>query len=191
MTGYCGNILEWAEYRVYHERFLKAASFFSDAFNITYNVLTNEPKHCILTKGGQTVPTIQFRTDDQTKADSTALFDRLGITMSEAINLFLRQSIMRGGIPFTLTVPSGHETKGLRFAEYAVEETESDEALIDALRRYKAVNNADFDIAKAEPFLQVLWRLGSIVEPRITFYGKAVKVRLKFKGREFVIDYNF
>jgi DNA-damage-inducible protein J len=137
------------------------------------------------------MPTIQFRTDDQTKAASTALFDRLGITMSEAINLFLRQSIMRGGIPFTLTVPPGHETKGLRFAEYAALEAGNDEALIDALRRYKAVNNADFDIAKAEPFLQALWRLGSIVEPRITLYEEAVKVRLKFNDREFVIDYNF
>jgi addiction module RelB/DinJ family antitoxin len=132
------------------------------------------------------MPTIQFRTDDQTKAASTALFDRLGITMSEAINLFLRQSIMRGGIPFTLTVPSNQ-----RFTEYTAQETENDDALIDALRRYKAVNNADFDIAKAEPFLQALWGLDSIVEPRITFYKEAVKVRLKYKGREFVIDYNF
>jgi addiction module RelB/DinJ family antitoxin len=137
------------------------------------------------------MPTIQFRTDDQTKAASTALFDRLGITMSEAINLFLRQSIMRGGIPFTLTVPSNHQPKDLRFPEYAVGETGNDEALIDALRRYKAVNNVDFDIAKAEPFLQALWEFGSIVEPRITLYGEAVKVRLKFKGREFVVDYNF
>jgi addiction module RelB/DinJ family antitoxin len=142
------------------------------------------------------MPTIQFRTDDQTKAASTALFDRLGITMSEAINLFLRQSIMRGGIPFTLTVPSNHRTSGPetfspRFAEYTALETGNDEALIDALRRYKAVNNADFDIAKAEPFLQTLWGLGSLVEPRITFYEEAVKVRFKFSGREFVIDYNF
>jgi addiction module RelB/DinJ family antitoxin len=142
------------------------------------------------------MPTIQFRTDDKTKAASTALFDRLGITMSEAINLFLRQSIMRGGIPFTLTVPpnhetSGPETKGLRFAGYAVHETEKDEALLDALRWYKAVNHADFDIAKAEPFLQILWELGSIVEPRITLYEGAVKVRFTFKGREFVMDYNF
>jgi addiction module RelB/DinJ family antitoxin len=132
------------------------------------------------------MPTIQFRTDDQTKAASTALFDRLGITMSEALNLFLRQSIMRGGIPFALTVPPDQ-----RFTEYAAKDDENDKALIDALRRYKAVNNADFDIAKAEPFLQALWGLDSIVEPRITFYEAAVKVRLKFKGREFVIDYNF
>jgi antitoxin component of RelBE/YafQ-DinJ toxin-antitoxin module len=111
--------------------------------------------------------------------------------MSEAINLFLRQSIMRGGIPFTLTVPPDYETKGLRFAEYAVNESGNDEALIDALRRYKVVNNADFDITRAEPFLQALWRLDSIIESRITLYEDAVKARLKFKGREFVIDYNF
>ncbi|MDR1625054.1 MAG: type II toxin-antitoxin system RelB/DinJ family antitoxin [Spirochaetia bacterium] len=137
------------------------------------------------------MPTIQFSTDDQTKAASTVLFARLGITMSEAINLFLRQSIMRGGIPFTLTVPPDHETKGLRFAEYAALETGNDEALIDALRRYKAVNHADFDIAKAEPFLHALWGLDSIVEPRLTFYEDAVKARFKFRGSEFVIDYNF
>jgi antitoxin component of RelBE/YafQ-DinJ toxin-antitoxin module len=106
--------------------------------------------------------------------------------MSEAINLFLRQSIMRGGIPFALNVPSNQ-----RFTEYASKEAENDEALIDALRRYKAVNNADFDIAKAELFLQALWGLDSIAEPRITFYEEAVKVRLKFKGKEFVIDFNF
>ena len=51
------------------------------------------------------MPTIQVRIDDQTKNDSTTLFDKLGITMSEAINLFLRQAVMRGGMPFTLTVP--------------------------------------------------------------------------------------
>jgi hypothetical protein len=93
-------------------------------------------------------------------------------------------------------VPPNHEAsgpaaKGLRLAEYAANETEKDEALIDALLRYKAVNNTDFDIVKAEPFLQTLWGLGSIVEPRMTLYEKAVKVRFKFNGREFVIDYNF
>jgi DNA-damage-inducible protein J len=137
------------------------------------------------------MPTIQFRTDEQTKAASTALFDRLGITMSEAINLFLRQSIMRGGIPFTLTVPPDHQTKGLRFAENAAQAAENDEALVDALRRYRAVNNTDFAIAKAEPFLQALRGLNSILEQRITFYENAVKVRITVKGREFVMDYNF
>jgi addiction module RelB/DinJ family antitoxin len=129
------------------------------------------------------MPTIQFRTDDQTKIASSDLFNKLGLTMSEAINMFLRQSIMRGGIPFTLNVPQEQE-EGISIW--------SDEAVIDALRRYKIVNNnANFDISLAEPFLQVIQMLGLKAEPRITFYSDAVKVRLSSGEREFAIDYNF
>jgi addiction module RelB/DinJ family antitoxin len=131
------------------------------------------------------MPTIQFRTDDQTKTASAALFDKLGITMSEAINLFLRQSIMRGGIPFTLTVPQERQAD-------ADNEVLYNEAVIDALRRYKAVNsNAELDITPAEPFLQAIRSLGSQAAPRITLYEDAVKVRLSRGGRDFVIDCNF
>jgi DNA-damage-inducible protein J len=125
------------------------------------------------------MPTIQFRTDDQTEQNSAALFNQLGITMSEAINLFLRQAVLRGGLPFSLTVPKDDETL-------------DDEALIDALHRYRTVNNkTDFDIAKAEPFLRVIRALNSQIKPRLTLYEDAVKVRLSHKGREYVIDYHF
>ena len=49
--------------------------------------------------------TIQFRTDEATKAQSSAIFQHLGITMSDAINMFLRQSSLQGGIPFELKIP--------------------------------------------------------------------------------------
>jgi DNA-damage-inducible protein J len=51
------------------------------------------------------MPTIQFRTDDATKAQSAAVFEQLGITMSDAINMFLRQSIFHGGLPFEVKIP--------------------------------------------------------------------------------------
>ena len=50
--------------------------------------------------------TIQFRTDEATKTQSNAIFNQLGITMSDAINMFLRQSILHGGLPFELRIPS-------------------------------------------------------------------------------------
>ena len=53
--------------------------------------------------------TIQFRTDEATKKQSNAIFQHLGITMSDAINMFLRQSILRGGLPFELTIPKYNE----------------------------------------------------------------------------------
>ena len=51
------------------------------------------------------MPTIQFRTDESTKIQSVEIFQQLGITMSDAINMFLRQSILHGGLPFELKVP--------------------------------------------------------------------------------------
>ena len=53
--------------------------------------------------------TIQFRTDDVTKVQSAAIFKQLGITMSDAINMFLRQSILHGGLPFELKIPKYNE----------------------------------------------------------------------------------
>ena len=55
------------------------------------------------------MPTIQFRTDETTKVQSNAIFQQLGITMSDAINMFLRQSILQGGIPFALKIPRYNE----------------------------------------------------------------------------------
>ena len=56
------------------------------------------------------MPTIQFRTDEVTKAQSIEIFQMLGITMSDAINMFLRQSILHGGLPFELKIPKYNQT---------------------------------------------------------------------------------
>lgn len=51
-----------------------------------------------------TVPT-QIRIDEGLKAQSTELFSQLGIDMSSAVNMFLRQCVMKGGIPFSISIP--------------------------------------------------------------------------------------
>jgi len=55
------------------------------------------------------MPTIQFRTDEATKVQSAMIFKHLGITMSDAINMFLRQSVLHGGLPFELRIPRYNE----------------------------------------------------------------------------------
>ena len=65
-------------------------------------------------------------------------------------------------------------------------------ALVDALKRYKAVNGRDdFDIAKTEPFFRAIETFNPGKSVRITLQENAVKVRLNFKGEDFVLDYNF
>jgi addiction module RelB/DinJ family antitoxin len=46
---------------------------------------------------------ISVRLDDDLKARAKALFGELGMNMTTAITVFLRQSLLRGGIPFAIT----------------------------------------------------------------------------------------
>lgn len=50
------------------------------------------------------VPT-QIRIDADTKKRSTELFSCLGIDMSTAVNIFLKQCILTNGIPFSVSIP--------------------------------------------------------------------------------------
>ena len=51
---------------------------------------------------------ITIRIDDEIKKQAGELFSDLGLTMNQAINLFLRTAIRQQGIPFELkrTVPN-------------------------------------------------------------------------------------
>ena len=46
---------------------------------------------------------ISIRMDSDLKAAAEALFEELGMNLSTAFNIFVRQSLRVGGIPFTIT----------------------------------------------------------------------------------------
>ena len=51
-----------------------------------------------------TVPT-QVRIDETLKKQANELFSQLGLDMSGAMNIFLRQCVVRGGLPFNIELP--------------------------------------------------------------------------------------
>ena len=51
-----------------------------------------------------TSPT-QIRIDTETKQQATELFRELGLDMSSAVNLFLKQCVLREAIPFEIAKP--------------------------------------------------------------------------------------
>ncbi len=51
-----------------------------------------------------TVPT-QVRIDENLKKQATDLFSQLGMDMSSAMNIFLKQCVLRGGLPFKIEIP--------------------------------------------------------------------------------------
>ena len=50
--------------------------------------------------------TIQARIDPNVKRQARDVLDKLGISMSEAIGVYIRQIVLRQGIPFELKLPN-------------------------------------------------------------------------------------
>ena len=50
-----------------------------------------------------TSPT-QIRIDSNVKTEANELFKELGIDMSSAVNIFLRQCVLHGGLPFKVEI---------------------------------------------------------------------------------------
>lgn len=46
---------------------------------------------------------VSFRVDQELKDKAVALFDQLGLSLSAAIQVFLRQAVREGGLPFEVT----------------------------------------------------------------------------------------
>ncbi len=61
--------------------------------------------------------TVQLRIDKQTKNQAQKTFKVLGISMSEAVKLFLRQVALHKGIPFDIRIPNELTDKTLRKSE--------------------------------------------------------------------------
>ncbi len=62
-----------------------------------------------------TAPT-QIRIDSEIKKQASELFSTLGLDMSSAVNLFLHQCVLRGGLPFAIEMP--------RFSQYTLDAME-------------------------------------------------------------------
>lgn len=74
---------------------------------------------------------INVRVDSVLKLEAEALFDDLGLSMSSAINMFLRSAINHNGIPFEVKRPAPNaETKA------ALDEYEEMKKNPDKYKRY-------------------------------------------------------
>ena len=62
---------------------------------------------------------ISIRMDSELKAQADALFNKLGMNLSTAFNIFVRQSLREGRIPFSISLdaPNQETIAALREAE--------------------------------------------------------------------------
>jgi len=50
------------------------------------------------------ISNVSFRIDSELKSQADALFSQLGMNMTTAFNIFLRQAVREGCIPFNITI---------------------------------------------------------------------------------------
>lgn len=74
----------------------------------------------------------QIRVDYKLKRDAQYLFDTLGLDMSTAINLFLSQCILNGGLPFEIKKPVYNE-ETLRDLSESLLETQQPSIVFDSV----------------------------------------------------------
>ena len=80
---------------------------------IAYNVI--ERGDFMATK----VASVSFRIDSELKNQADKLFNNLGMNLTTAFNIFLRQSVREGRIPFEITMnsPNAETISAMREAE--------------------------------------------------------------------------
>lgn len=64
---------------------------------------------------------LNIRVDEEVKRKAEAVFNELGLNMSTAMNIFLRQTIRYGGIPFDLRIKLPNEE-----TQVAIEDVNND-----------------------------------------------------------------
>lgn len=78
---------------------------------------------------------IQIRIDDKEKKEVKKVLDKLGLDMSSAIKLFLRQTIIKKGIPFLLLTENGLSLKEERDIIQASNEAKKGKNVSKALNK--------------------------------------------------------
>ncbi|MCH5282092.1 MAG: type II toxin-antitoxin system RelB/DinJ family antitoxin [Treponema sp.] len=78
-----------------------------------------------------------IRIDENVKTEASKLFEGLGLSLSDAVNVFLRQSILHRGVPFKIEYPEENPNKELRAAIREAKKIEKNP------ERYKSYKNFD------------------------------------------------
>ena len=87
---------------------------------------------------------ISVQIDKKDKEQATAILQKLGVSMSGLINMTIKQLIMRGSIPFDVSIPKDEFELYQYFTEDELERTSKELAYIEKQpKEYKSYNNID------------------------------------------------
>ena len=91
---------------------------------------------------------ITVRIDDEVKREAEILFEKLGMSVSGAINVFFRQAIRDQAIPFTIRTKTKEEKYNEYFNPYnmkilleSIEQAKNGQVVVKTLAELEAMEN--------------------------------------------------
>ena len=84
--------------------------------------------------------TVRARVDSRVKEEAEHVFSEIGLSTSQAINIFLKGVIRERGIPFELKIPNDETLQAMKEAEMGInmEETTLEEMIAENKSRSSA-----------------------------------------------------
>ena len=85
------------------------------------------------------ISNVSFRIDSELKDEATALFESMGLTLTAAFNIFLRQAVREKGMPFAVTtrVPNKETLKAINETNKISKKNSKGYSLDEALKELK------------------------------------------------------
>lgn len=97
---------------------------------------------------------MQFRVDDELKAQAAAVCDGLGIDLPTALRIFMKRTVLANGIPFSMTLPK-EDYKSSRAVRAMYEQSElarkngTADMTLEEINAEIAAARADMDAGQA------------------------------------------
>lgn len=85
---------------------------------------------------------ISMRMDDDLKKQAEALFEDLGLSMSSAFTVFVKQSLRQGGIPFEITVDPFYSKSNLEYLTKSIAQFGEGRVVEKTMEELEAMENA-------------------------------------------------
>jgi DNA-damage-inducible protein J len=107
---------------------------------VMYYIYTNPIKRSV-----KIMTNITVRIDDDVKRDAEALFGKLGLSISGAINVFFRQAIREQAIPFRVRAVSEYDEyfneRNMERLRESIAQAESGQVIVKTMAELEAMEN--------------------------------------------------
>lgn len=84
---------------------------------------------------------VNFRIDEETKKEMEKLCDELGMTVTTALNIFIKKMIREKRIPFDVSVDPFYSISNMKALEKSIKQVEDGKVIVKTIEELEEMEN--------------------------------------------------